>query len=485
MKLNTKPLLCLALILASLGAFAQTWSTYSLTGTDADVTPAAMAEDGDGYIYVVGTTPGSNKNIVVMKFTSAGALSLSQEIGTGEVEEGFDIAIGPDGKVYVLGRYKDNTTPDNPTLLVTCLTTSLSTSWQHHVTAYMIDGVTESSEVLPYRIVTGGTSQSPFCYVTAQIKESTFGFGIDLKDPASAKGIMYAKVASGGVSWQGVWDGNTGDPDNLFGTHAVSNGLAIVTSTIVNSGGTDYKRTHYVKVNSSGAVSWAAPPTISTPGDGTHNLAQTTVHGDEVYASFQLTTSGSGVYDCLVGVDCSATSTPSTWIVDAYRYFVPGLSQLHTNMGLGVGYWNNTIIGVGYGWLSPGGTSSNPLDPSDYASWVRELGGSTFDFGFDQVNGLVAHRYVPTPNQRCFDAYNGRLFGLARGLTTTSFRTLTYDGSRDELTTNLAGGYSTNAGIGNGSPLQVLAGKNTDSMYVLLNVLTSGTEGLALFKYDR
>lgn len=487
MKLKLKPLFCLGLLWASLSAFAQTWATYSLTGTSANVTPAAMAEDGDGYIYVVGTTPGSNKNIVVMKFTSAGALSLSQEIGTGEVEEGFDIAVGPDGKIYVLGRYKDNTTPDNPTLLVTCLTTSLSTSWQYPVTAYMINGVTESSEVLPYRIVTGGTSQAPFCYVTAQVKESLFQFGVDLKNPATEKGVMYAKVTSAGVSWQGVWDGNTGDPDNLFGTHAVSNGLAIVTSTVVNAGGTDRPRAYFVKVNSSGAVSWDEEPTITGASNGNHYLAQTTAHGDEVYVSFQLTpVSGTDIWDALVGVDCSATSAPSTWMEDKYRRYSPGLTQLHTNKGLGVGYWNSAIIGVGYGYLTAGGIEDPPVTDPEFSSWVREMFGSPvyFDEGVDSAMGLLADRYVPNPNQRCFDAYDGRLFGLARGLTSTTFRTLTYNGTRDEQTTTLTGGYSTNGGIGNGHPLQVLASKNTDSMYVLVNVINSD-ERVALFKYDR
>jgi uncharacterized delta-60 repeat protein len=83
-------------------------SQFGSSGSDRS---NAVGVSGDGSIYIAGRTDGNldgnfqtgNGDVFIAKFNSDGTKAWTQTLGTGSIEEGKDLAVGPDGSVYVVG----------------------------------------------------------------------------------------------------------------------------------------------------------------------------------------------------------------------------------------------------------------------------------------------------------------------------------------------------------------------------------------------
>lgn len=100
-------------ILPSATALAQETRQWDLRYSPQNTIPGrgrAIARDGDGAIYTAGFfNNGSNNDIMILKFTSAGVLDTTfgdngiQTYNSGNVEEAYGIAVDADKNVYVTG----------------------------------------------------------------------------------------------------------------------------------------------------------------------------------------------------------------------------------------------------------------------------------------------------------------------------------------------------------------------------------------------
>ena len=487
MKYTIKTLALAAAITAS--AYSQAdWSTYSLTSTSAGMAPMAMTEDDSGYVYVVGNTPGGNGNICVQKFDTSGSLVTSAEFGNGnDLEEGFDIQFGPDGNLYFLGR-------TGSALWVECINTSLSSIWQKTITTTTPTGSTSPN--LPYRIAMGGSAGTPICYATTHVRE-TLGGTVDLTSLGSPKAVFVAKIVSGGTPTTATWNGSiSGTPDNLYGAHAISNGLALVTDSKYayssGFGSSTVSRVQYTKFDSSLSLAWSTPTGTVDPNANNHLdiPSQTMMIDDKVYTSFSTVTidpvSSDYGLDCNIGMDCSGGSAGS-WLPSpntSYHRtgYVTGPNV--ASWGGGTGYWQSQVVSVGWGhYLSS--VFDGDTYPTYYGSWIRQVasadGGSILD-GILNTTGSSFDKFRPDQNQRCFSAANGHLAGLARLTDSTHFYYLT-----DKVSAGSATGTATlTSGYATDQIRQVMASRNSNRVYILLDVYNSSSiHRTALYAFDR
>jgi hypothetical protein len=90
-----------------------TSSVFSTTTgtTDGTSTATASAVDGDGNVYMLGTTTGDingeanqgSQDVYISKYDSAGALLWTHLVGSSASADGYDLAIDPTGGVVVVG----------------------------------------------------------------------------------------------------------------------------------------------------------------------------------------------------------------------------------------------------------------------------------------------------------------------------------------------------------------------------------------------
>ncbi len=482
MKHSLKTFALAAAIAAS--AYSQAdWSAYSLTSTGAEMVPKAMTEDDSGNVYVIGTTPGGNGNICVQKFSSTGTLTTSAEFGNGtDSEEGFDIAYGADGNLYLLGR-------SGSALWTQCITTGLSSVWQDTITTTTPGGSTSPN--VPYRIAMGGNAGSPIFYATAQVRE-TLGGTINLNQASAAKAVFVAKKVSGGTASTATWN-LSGTPDNLYGAYAISNGLALVTDSKYayssSFGSSSVSRVQYTKFDSSLSFSWTTPSGTVDPNSNNHqdSLSQSWMKDDVVYTSFTQGTidpvTTDYQLDSTIGMDCSGGSAGS-WIPSPTSYHRPGYVTANPNrwsVGLGVRYWNDHWVAAGNGaYVSL--TSDGDTFPTYYGSWIRDVASGDsggLEFGILNTSGSSLDVYKPEQNQRSFDAVNGKGICLSRFIDQTHFYSWGYKSSVNTATNTITSGYSIDFNR------QTMASHVSDRFYVLLDVYNgSSVHRTALYMFS-
>ena len=84
-------------------------------------TGTSVAVGPDGSVYVCGYTGSygaGNHDILVAKFNSSGSLQWQKTIGEGYNDQGFSVAVGPDGSVYVCGEIGDKNSAKYECLIV-------------------------------------------------------------------------------------------------------------------------------------------------------------------------------------------------------------------------------------------------------------------------------------------------------------------------------------------------------------------------------
>ena len=82
-------------------------STLSLTNSDDGI---SVAVGPDGSVYVCGSTQSDgagSSDILIAKFNSSGSVQWQKTIGEEYADQGFSVAVGPDGSVYVCGEIQD------------------------------------------------------------------------------------------------------------------------------------------------------------------------------------------------------------------------------------------------------------------------------------------------------------------------------------------------------------------------------------------
>lgn len=457
------------------------WSTYSLTtgSSGRNVSPAAMAEDASGYVYVLGTAWGgsTSQNMVVMKFDpSTGSLISSQELGGVNSESGFDIKVGPDGNIYVLGLYQSTQ------LYTLCLSSSLSVIWQNWTTPPNTWG-TSSSSTYPYRLAIGGTASTPIVYATAQIQigNGTYFLGND----THAKGVYFAKFnSSGSVVTSGTWAG-TGN-DNLRGAFPISNGLLFET---YSTGGASPQMILSKIDGSTGANSWS--DFLYAAVNSSEVGGQCTAVGDWIYSGFTgKDSTGLQSRESACGLNCSRTSAPGIlgWNPYGYHLMTPYTS---TNQSIsatyGTTYWNGSQVSLGYGSYVSGSTTY-------YGSWIRYVGigdnsAWIIDSSTSTSSSAQADFATPSNSYRGFDGCDGRVMGFCRETVSTStsqfdivsYKLVSGTPSKATDTEVFPSGYT----LDTNPACQVLASKVSNSLYVMQPV-TNGTDSkVGLVKVTR
>lgn len=82
-------------------------------------TPVAVGPDGS--VYVCGFTQSAgagNADLLIAKFNSSGSIQWQKTIGERYADQGFSVAVGPDGSVYVCGEIRDKNSPKYDCLII-------------------------------------------------------------------------------------------------------------------------------------------------------------------------------------------------------------------------------------------------------------------------------------------------------------------------------------------------------------------------------
>lgn len=469
-----KKISILAAMLLAGAAYSQTkaWEQDSiLTGTGLNVSAVAMTEDSSGYLYVVGTrqqTSSSKKNVVVLKINpSNGSLIASQELGGSDVEIGYDIKFYS-SYIYVLGQYDaDNGANSQQKLFVVKLNTSLQTQWQN----WAQPGTTSC---VPYRLDVAANGSGLNIFACGTVGNSVFAAKFDDTNSGSPSSTTFAPTGSG----------STANP--LFGAYAFDNGFVVVTES-KDPSATANGKIYYSKLDTSLSSQWTTSP-ITTPSNTHNTLFHSMNLEGTIYTSsgairpfgfqnqidWDFCASGSG----------TGSSAPSLTANNFSHLNPAGFGGIN-NQGLGVVYWNSSVVSVGR-WTIGGGSASSD-DPNVYGSYLRTLGGTEVDVTV-AANGDDDKMFVPENNQRSVDA-NSSILALARGTGTNQYWLLTEKGSISSYTRNSShtktlatSGYS----LLNGKVTQVFCSKvNTTDAYVLMTTVDgSGNQYVGLVKYQ-
>ncbi len=466
MKKLLSKLLAISGMLGSVAACNANWNSSYFTSTNHDVVPVAMAEDSSGNVYVLGTVQTTDTQFVIQKINSSGTSVSDVEFGSSTLADtAYDITIKSD-KIYMLGR-------EGNKMYVACFNTSLSNVWTQNNLTPVAGNNTTTSDFIPYRV----SVDSGLCYVTAAVQETSSG-NVDLGVSTTAKAVFYAQLSnSGSVNYSSGWEGVSGQPDNLYGTHAVSNGLVFITDTKSLISGSYYSRAHFTKVASgSNTVQWSSE--VGFSGSYTnriHKLSKSDAYGDNVFVGFENSTyvpwqTDTYTQEWITRVDGSATTAPS-WTyslsnVEKVLHGTPDKPNQHNHSG-GVGRYSGDYVSCGWGDYSD-------VFNDDAASWLRGESGGTYNLA--STNTLTIQ---PSVSQRAFHSDNAYLAALYRASTSSSFyywSTGMTAGATKTIASDFASGYS-------GAPVHIFASGQSSHAYVVITLTdNSGRKKTGLYQ---
>lgn len=256
------------------GAGVNVW--YSPLGGNSSV--AQIATDAAGNIYIVGSSQGTisyfgstaissvgtntlgSQNIIVAKYSNAGALQWAKAVGSSGFEYGTGIAVDTNGDVYVTG-YNDATGPG----IVDFEPGNASAAFSIYGNAFLLKLTTNGNYIWHKIIPVGGYNYHSVCVDNNNVYLATQAAGSNLNiNPA---GASYTVTTNGGSF------------DILLAKYRL-NGTLVNAKVIGSNANNDYSRGIEVKGNRLalfGAVSgtainmngYLATPTVSISTNGT------------------------------------------------------------------------------------------------------------------------------------------------------------------------------------------------------------------------
>ena len=247
----------------------------TLGGTSTDI-GQSIAVGADGAVYVTGYTNSSSAggfDVLVTKYNADGALDWKKTLGGTGTEDGYGIAVGTDGSVYVTGRTNSATAGGYDVL----------------VARYNADGS------LAWQKTLGGTSNDYGLGITIGTDGAVYVAGYANSDSAGGTDFLVAKYsATGTLDWKKTLGGTASDSG--YGIAVGADGALYVGgyTTSSSAGGFDFLVTKY---SAAGSLAWKK--TLGGTGiDYGHDI---TIGADgAVYVTGETNSASAGGYDLLL-----------------------------------------------------------------------------------------------------------------------------------------------------------------------------------------
>jgi|GEM_PF-5879292 len=235
-----------------------------------------IAVGSDGAVYITGQTSSTgagNYDLMLAKYTAAGALSWTKTLGGVGADYGQGVAVGSDGAIYVTGQL-DRTGAGSYGLMLAKYTAEGALSWAKTL------GGTRTENGNGIAVGSDGA-----VYVTGQTNSAGAG----------SYDLMLAKyTAAGALSWKTTLGG--GSADYGYGIAVGSDGAVYVTGQ-TNSAGAGSYDLMLAKYTAAGTLSWK-----KTLGGSKYDYGKGITVGSDgaLYVMGQTNSAGAGSYDLML-----------------------------------------------------------------------------------------------------------------------------------------------------------------------------------------
>jgi uncharacterized delta-60 repeat protein len=244
----------------------------TLGGANSDV-GNSISVGTDGSVYVVGTTLGTGageRDFLVTKYSASGHLVWSKTLGGASVEQGYGIAVAPDGSVYVTG-FTNSAGAGSSDLLLAKYTAAGELAWQKAL---------------------GGTSSDRGNGISVAADGSVYIAG-QTSSAGSDNGMLIAKYTSAGsLTWKRTLRVAEGKGVSVAPNGAVyvtgSSGSALVVAKYNDKGELSWQRALTVTVGTGGLVGHG----ISAAADGSVYLTGRMGYGNNFLLVAKYTSTG-------------------------------------------------------------------------------------------------------------------------------------------------------------------------------------------------